>query len=215
ALPSLSLYPHVAACDRGHDDQQQEPPRVGETAQTHQPPPDQPRLRLTTKRTVSAIQSESVRRTRCPAPAFRNPVATACRCSRAAAPNFFRNSAEVRTARCLPLSGSDRVTVPTSGSSTSRGARTSTPSRSCRADNARTGRGHCWWPRKSEITTARPRLRGGLRNCSTASARSPRVPSDARGVSATLRTRLLLCASPPRGGMRVVVSPFVINAPIR
>src|SRR5699024_12755434 len=112
AFPSLPLHPDITTGERGNTEQQQKPPRGGETGQTHQPPPDQPRFRLTTKRTVSAIQSESVRSTRCPAPAFRNPVATACRCSRAAAPNFFRNSAEVRTSRCLPLSRSDRVTVP-------------------------------------------------------------------------------------------------------
>ncbi len=57
-----------------------------------------------------------------------------------------------------------------SGSVRSSGSSTSTPISSCRPDSARSERCQSTGPTKSEMTTARPRRRGGRRSCSIAAA---------------------------------------------
>ena len=82
---------------------------------------------------------------RCAGPAARRPhrrsaVATSARCSAAAAAKSARSCGVVETSLLRPVSGSSRVTRPTAGSSRSRGSVTSTASRSCRPDSARSER---------------------------------------------------------------------------
>ena len=182
-------------------------------AEARSQPPDQVRLRASTNRTTSATQSESVRSRRCAAPQRRSATATRSRCADAAAANSRHSSGVVTTSRCRPVSGSASTTVPTSGSSSSRGSSTSTASSSWRADSARSARSHSGSPRKSETTTASPRRRGGRRSASTAAARSPRVPTGARGVRATRRSMPRACSTPPRAGIRTVCSPGADHHP--
>ncbi len=119
----------------------------------------------------------------------------------------LRSDAVVCTCRVRPLSGSSRVTSPMSGNRRSSGSSTSTAISSCRPDSARSERCQSTGPTKSDTTTASPRRRGGRRSCSMADARSPRWPTGARGVVASVRSRCCRCARPPRAGTRTMPLP--------
>ena len=114
----------------------------GQAQRLIQAPPDQRRLRATTNRTMSAIQSESVRSSRCAPPACRSAAATwrgvgrrggelAAQQRGRRSPRAAGRSPGRRGSPGRPRAGRARA-----------GSRTSTPSRSCRADSARSGRSH-------------------------------------------------------------------------
>ena len=170
-----------------------------------------------TNRTTSASQSRSVRSTRCAAPARRSAAATSSRCAAAAAANSRRSSAgglHLALLAGLRVGQHDqcrrRAAPARAGRAPRRRAGRAGP------DSARSGRSQSASPRKSEITTASPRRRGGRRSCSSAAARSPRCRSAARGVAATRAQQVRGRAPGRRGpGSASVCSPVATTAPIR
>ena len=159
-----------------------------------------------TNRTTSATQSRSVRSTRCAAPHRRSATR---HLGRGARPRPRRTpgaaAAWSRPRAGRPVSGSSRIDQCRRRAAPGRAGR-APRRRAARAapDSARSGRSQLeLGPRKSEITTARPRRRGGRRSCSSATARSPRVPTGARGVRGEPRSSMPRRArSPPRAGTR-------------
>ena len=167
---------HVAGGERRHHERAAAA-TTGVAKTSSPPPPDQARLRASANRTMSATQSESVRSVRCAAPQRRSAAATRSRCAAAAAANSRHSSGvvthlalaaglgvgqhdgadvgQLQLARVEHLDGQQLV------------PRRQRPQRRAPRSGS---------PRKSEITTASPRRRGGRRSCSTAAARSPRVP---------------------------------------
>ncbi len=118
-----------------------------------------PRRRLETKRTMSPIQSRSVRSVMTGAPQPRIVRATSARCAAAARAKSVCGWLSMVNSRTAPDSASCRTTSPMSGNSTSRGSSTSMASTSWRAAMARSGRIQLIGPRKSLMITAIPRRR--------------------------------------------------------
>ena len=155
--------------------------------------------RGSTNRTMSAIQSRSVRSVSSGAPQLRIVRATSARCAAAALAKSSRSWASMVNSRVTPDSASCSMTSPTSGSSTSRGSSTSMASTSCRAAIARSGRIQLIGPRKSLMITAIPRRRSGRRSASMAVARSPRTPVGALGMVAIVRNIVCSMLAPGAG----------------
>ena len=199
--------PHVAAGERGDDEQQQQPPGVREHALS--PPRRQvaaawspaPTSRACGRRRSARRRRPS--RGRCAAAGDRARAAQRRRHPVAVGGGLRgerRRSRGGLHLRVRPVSGSASTTVPTSGSSSSRGSTTSMASRSSRGDSARRGALPVDLAEEVGDHDDRPRRRGGRRSASSAAARSPRVPSGARGVRAICRSSPRACIRPPRAG---------------